>query len=258
MLDKNPKTSSGSWKDNFIAASLLIIYGMFFLFLYVSRKIIYFVHPDYAFLALFTAIFLFILALFKFSMIFHKVPPECTDGCSDTNLLNKKRNVIFLLLPFFLSIIFPIKPLSSATAELRAGRYNQDAGLSRSINTSSGFSIKPENRTLMDWIRLFSQDPEPDHYKGQKVKIVGFVFKDNTLSKDYFLISRFVLSCCAADARPIGIPVRYNAEKFHLEENQWIEIQGTFDSGEVQSERQPVIILQNYKTVPVPENPYAE
>jgi uncharacterized repeat protein (TIGR03943 family) len=255
---KDNKKSKKSLKDiqhSLVSAALCLLYAGFFLYLTFSKKIIFFVHPDYAFLSPVSAIILFLLA---FLNLFQRSKQADCQECCDMNLFSKKRNMFFVLIPLLLLIAFPIRPLSSATAEIRSAGYNRDAGLSRSVLKTGGFAIRSENRTLVDWIRLFSNDPEPDHYKGQKAKIIGFILKDKSLPENYFLISRFVLSCCAADARPIGIPVQYDRQKFQLNENDWIELSAHFESKEIQNQRQPVLVMENLKKVPIPENPYAE
>lgn len=109
----------------------------------------------------------------------------------------------------------------------------------------------------MDWIRLFGNDPEPDNYKGLKANIRGFVLKDQSLPEHHFLIAQFVMSCCSADARPIGIPVQYDPAQFILQNDQWIEMEAIFDTAVLKGERQPVLLLKNFKPIPVPQNPYA-
>ncbi|HMR01627.1 MAG TPA: TIGR03943 family protein, partial [Candidatus Gracilibacteria bacterium] len=103
----------------------------------------------------------------------------------------------------------------------------------------------------------FNQDPEPSQYEGEKAKVSGFVLKDDNLPQNYFIIARFILSCCAADARPIGIPVHFDPARQTFENDQWIELQGEFFTTELDGETVPAIELNRFENIPVPENPYA-
>ena len=74
-------------------------------------------------------------------------------------------------------------------------------------------STNPEERTLVDWTRTLSVYPEPDAYTGQKVKVKGFVIHPPDLGNEYLFLARFVLTCCAADAYPVGLPVKLKQDR---------------------------------------------
>ncbi|MHC5720739.1 MAG: TIGR03943 family putative permease subunit, partial [Nostoc sp.] len=46
-------------------------------------------------------------------------------------------------------------------------------------------SVRPEERSLVDWVRTVNVYPEPDTYTGQKVKVQGFVIHPADLGKEY-------------------------------------------------------------------------
>jgi hypothetical protein len=49
---------------------------------------------------------------------------------------------------------------------------------------------------------------DPAAFIGQEARLIGFVYRDDRFNGDEFMISRFVISCCAADAAPLGLVVR--------------------------------------------------
>ena len=74
------------------------------------------------------------------------------------------------------------------------------------------------------------------------------------------MISRYVISCCAADARIVGIPVQMD-EKIvsgisDLNVNEWIEIQGKFQTDEIEGEQMVVIAPVAFQRISEPQNPY--
>jgi uncharacterized repeat protein (TIGR03943 family) len=128
--------------------------------------------------------------------------------------------------------------------------------LSRQLLEEPKFVFNSENRSLEDWIRLIAQMPDDSQFVDQKVKLTGFVVKANDSDQPIFYISRYVLSCCAADARPIGLPVSYDREKFAVNENEWLEMKGIFKLMEVEGEETLTVELVEMNIIGDPENPY--
>lgn len=237
---------------SFFPAFFLLGYGSYLMYLFFSRKIQLFVHPDYMVLTLVGGIVLVVVGVLNLFSNFSK-SHRAHGGLEKLRL----RDVGIVLLPLLFIVSIEPKPLSTATALLRSTGLNSDLGISRQTSKVSQFAINTENRSLLDWIQLFNDAPEPERYKDLKAKLSGFVLKDPTLPADYFLISRFVISCCAADARPVGIPVKYDPQKNSFKNDQWIELEGVFDIDTFNGDRQPVLMLQNAHDISIPENPYA-
>jgi uncharacterized repeat protein (TIGR03943 family) len=129
-------------------------------------------------------------------------------------------------------------------------------------------NIKPENRTLIDWIRTLNAYPEPDAYTGQKGKITGFVVHLPHLPPNYLLLSRFVLTCCAVDAYPVGIPIKLTGDRSAYPPDTWLSVEGEmlteslpFDSQTLKAiptqKRQLVLVAQSIQRVPTPTDPYS-
>jgi uncharacterized repeat protein (TIGR03943 family) len=59
---------------------------------------------------------------------------------------------------------------------------------------------------------------------GRRLRLIGFVVADPSVP-DGYLLSRFVISCCAADARSFGIPV-HGAPAPLLPDNTWVAVEG--------------------------------
>lgn len=62
----------------------------------------------------------------------------------------------------------------------------------------------PEDRSIVDWTRTLSVYPEPEAYAGQPVDVKGFVVHPPKLDEDLIIVARFMITCCAADAYPVG------------------------------------------------------
>lgn len=60
---------------------------------------------------------------------------------------------------------------------------------------------------------------------GSEVRLTGFVVKDRGMPVDEFLLTRFIVSCCAADALSVQIRV-VGAPPGKFEEDAWVEVTG--------------------------------
>lgn len=119
-------------------------------------------------------------------------------------------------------------------------------------------ATKPENRSLVEWVRLLNFNPEPDTYKSQKVKVQGFVIHPPNVTEQYLWIGRFIITCCAADAYPVGLPVKLPTGKTRtaFPPDTWVEIEGETIVEELEGKRKLTIQAFSLKPIPEPKNPY--
>lgn len=232
-----------------IQTGVFLAYGAMLLFLILSGRINYFIHPGLQWLLIrIVGVFVLIGILLMISF-FVQGKDKNTEGKL------KWWKIMVLILPILFG--FLIKP-SSLSAEQFWNRKGDDSAnlvLSRQLSDAPKFVFNSENRSLEDWIRLIAQMPDDSQFVGQKVKLTGFVVKDDQAGAVFYL-SRYVLSCCAADARPIGLPVVYNEGKFQLNENEWLEVKGEFKMEDLGGEETLVINLWELQRISEPENPY--
>jgi putative membrane protein len=69
------------------------------------------------------------------------------------------------------------------------------------------------------------------------------------------MVTRFVVSCCVADANVAGMVVRW-PEATALAADQWVEVTGSLAAGDLEGELLPVLAAESVKPVAVPEQPY--
>jgi uncharacterized repeat protein (TIGR03943 family) len=126
---------------------------------------------------------------------------------------------------------------------------------------------KPEERSLVEWVRTLSAYPEPEAYQGQKANVTGFVIQLPALPDNYLFLSRFVITCCAVDARAVGIPVKLDESRSAYPADTWLTVTGEMAVETLPvdpqmmkevpgGERQLVLAAQSLKTIPAPADPY--
>ena len=64
---------------------------------------------------------------------------------------------------------------------------------------------------------------------GKTIKVRGFALKNNVpyLPSGYFVIWKYVITCCATDADYGGFYAKYDLDK--IDENTWYEIEGILE-----------------------------
>jgi uncharacterized repeat protein (TIGR03943 family) len=116
-------------------------------------------------------------------------------------------------------------------------------------------AAEPAARSMLDWLVEFHVADDPKRFAGQGAQITGFVHRDVHLGPDQVQLSRFLLSCCVADATPIGI-VAQASELATVPDDQWLTVTGRFAVGEIGGERMPVLVADEVVPIEPPPVPY--
>jgi len=81
---------------------------------------------------------------------------------------------------------------------------------------------------------------EVEKFRGKTILTEGLVYKGEDLPAGYILVFRFLVTCCIADAQPVGVLVACpNAAD--LENDDWVRVVGRFDTGDIEGEEAPFI-----------------
>ncbi|MDK2982038.1 MAG: putative rane protein [Chloroflexota bacterium] len=161
--------------------------------------------------------------------------------------------LLILSLPLLIGLVAPEQPLSSASLSSRGISLNAPVTISQ--QTNQGLDVQEDDRTILDWVKLFNYESDPSVYIGQDVNVTGFVYHDPRLPQGKFMVSRFIITCCVADAFAIGMPVDWPQDS-NFNENTWIQVQGTLDVMQIGSQSVPMVHAASIETIPAPEQPY--
>jgi uncharacterized repeat protein (TIGR03943 family) len=153
--------------------------------------------------------------------------------------------------PLVVGVLIPSVPLGANAVN---GNISTRAVLN-SNDSASSFSIPPERRNVLDWLRAFSAADDLTAFDHQPVDVVGFVYRETDFDEDHFMVARFTVSCCVADASALGLPV-YAADSDTLEAGQWVRVQGTLIAGEFREDVLPIVQASQLEVVQQPEHPY--
>ncbi len=160
----------------------------------------------------------------------------------------------FILLTVGIGIFLPPKTLSSITASQRSIDLNSINLTEESISAVQNFNKSTTNYSLGDWIAMQNFNPDPNFYIGKEVKVSGFLYKPSNLHLDTntVIIARFIITCCAVDARPVGLRLNISNHS-EFKENDWIEAVGKFN---LDNNNELIIIPESINIIEEPSNPY--
>ncbi|MEO0758416.1 MAG: TIGR03943 family protein [Cyanobacteria bacterium J06648_16] len=238
----------------------LLIWSLMLARYWFTGKLLVLLHPDYAWLSNSAAVILMFLALFKAVQILtspRQRLPGATGGASTpghVTLLPPKLSSFILLAVAVFGLIYTPRAFASETAIQRG--IADTLTLTRSQPQRFVRQTSPDERTIIDWVRTLNVYPEPDAYTDQPVKVEGFVIHPENWPDAYLMISRFVLTCCAADAYPVGLPVKLAVSRQAYAVDSWLNITGKMATDTVDGRRQLVIMPDALETIPEPRNPY--
>lgn len=155
-------------------------------------------------------------------------------------------------------VALPPATLTSATAGQRDVNSSTAALDRTTVADATGASSDAyRSFSVLDWAGLLRQTTDLAFYEGKTADVVGFVTPSDTDPDDVFYVSRFVITCCAVDAQPVGVPVYLPGWQDQVAADDWVEVTGGFDTNRSSSSQDPVALVpDDVTTVGQPSDPY--
>lgn len=125
-----------------------------------------------------------------------------------------------LALPLLVGLLAPLHNHGSSGLWAR-GVYPTAGLLANAANAAAGRRIPPQQRSVLDWLRVWQAADGPVSSEGQPADITGFVYHDPRLGANRFLIGREVIAAAAADAAALGLVVEW-PQAGGLADGQWL------------------------------------
>lgn len=151
-------------------------------------------------------------------------------------------------------LVLPPTTLSARTAQQRSvdtptlsnATGTQDVALlgSEGVDTSQ-YGVK-------DWAALVRQTTDTTALVGKPVELSGFVVPG---AEGSFTLTRFVISCCAVDAQPVGLGVVVDGPV--PDADQWVRVTGKLAANPDQSADARIVIrAATVRDIDQPTDPY--
>jgi uncharacterized repeat protein (TIGR03943 family) len=153
---------------------------------------------------------------------------------------------LVMLLAAPLVLLIPPRPSFSTLAA------NRSSGALEGESETLTFLSPPEQRSLTDWVRLLRSQPDPELYRGDPVRISGFVMPTPQAAP---VLARLTVRCCLADATPVGIPVIW-PEGESLKADEWLAVSGEMGVERIGGVLRSVVIAERVQPIPKPKRPF--
>jgi len=155
--------------------------------------------------------------------------------------------LMIVAVPLVLGTLIPSRPLGAESVD---GNVSITAA---SVDTMV-FQIEPSKRNVLDWLRVFnSSENDYASLNGQPVDVIGFVYIEPNFGEQQFMVARFTMSCCTADANAIGMPVEWQGA---VNQGEWVRVKGVIETGDFRGEPAPLLRAESVEVVAQPDHPY--
>ncbi|WP_439693560.1 TIGR03943 family putative permease subunit [Curtobacterium sp. SP.BCo] len=152
-------------------------------------------------------------------------------------------------------LVLPPTTLSARTAQQRSvdsATLSNATGSEAAVSLLGSGSVDTSQYGVKDWAALIRQTTDTSSLVGKRVRLSGFVVPGADGS---FTLTRFVISCCAVDAQPVGLGVVTDGAV--PDEDQWVTVTGALAANPDQSADARIVIrAATVKKIAQPEDPY--
>ncbi|MEP7291913.1 MAG: TIGR03943 family protein [Chloroflexota bacterium] len=231
-----------------VKAALLVGLGMYFLYNIASGNITNYVSERFSWLSYVAAGLFLLIGAFS---VWHLLNDrrESHEHHDHTHAPISWGVLAILAVPLALGTLIPSRPLG---AEAVSGDMSMASAAT--VGVSESFNVPPEQRNVLDWLRAFNRGNYAQ-FDGQPADVIGFMYTEPGFDANKFMVARFAISCCVADASALGVPV-YWQQAADLPQGQWVRVKGTFKVDVFRGDDVPVLQAATIDRVDQPEHPY--
>ncbi len=222
---------------------LLIALGAFLVTKIASGKLIWYIHPRFIPLTVLAVVALLLIGLTIFREGLQTERNESPERMQENPDHDHEHGpsawrLAIVTVPLMIGVLIPAHPL---TASAISGKGISSAvPITTSGMTTIKFDQASDTRNILEWNDLFSSNADPSTYLDQNANVIGFVFHDPHLQDGQFLVGRFALVCCPADAFAVVMVVSW-PQSASLPTNQWVKVKGPVQSTQFNGQTLPSI-----------------
>jgi uncharacterized repeat protein (TIGR03943 family) len=165
-----------------------------------------------------------------------------------------RHSIQFLLIPVLFGLGIAPRALGADAIGHQSTALNQIAQRPQSA-VANVSAVDTRQWNIYEWAVAASIDPLA--LKGKPVQIDGFVVRNSAmqLADNQFMLARYVITCCVADAGGVGMHVQWaNSASYHSD--QWVHVEGVIDMQNVNGVMQPLVIAHTVAQITAPPKPY--
>lgn len=231
--------------------AILLAMGIYLSVLILTGNLTNYINIRFAWLAYVGAGIFFLLGFINlYGTLYPQQDEKLTYIAPPNNTYNITWGILAIVaFPLLLAVLIPSRPLGAEA--VNGGISLNPVG----IDSALAFERSPLDRNVLDWLREFNRSDTPAEFNGQKVDVTGFVYREPNFLPEDFMVSRFTMSCCVADAFAIGLPVTAE-DASQFEDGVWVRVQGDLKAHDFSDEFIPVVYATSIEIIEQPDQPY--
>jgi putative membrane protein len=135
------------------------------------------------------------------------------------------------------------------------------------LYTSQG-AVQQKSGEISEATIAIDYASDKSRFLGHQTTLQGFVYHPRGLPSNCFILTRYFIFCCIADASPLGVVVESPAAS-QLKNDQWVSVSGVLQTRQLPrgiaqyqptswypNRDQPVLVASNIHRIPEPQYPY--
>lgn len=141
--------------------------------------------------------------------------------------------------------------LSEDTESIQGIFEQHDKKVKQSLLKDEVLKVTEEN--FITVTRIIDQ--YSDEFVGKEIEYSGFIYRESDFKEDEFVIARFGISCCAADASVYGTIASYEKARNFIND-EWVKVTGTLSTTIYHDVQIPLIQVEKIEKISQPDDPY--
>ena len=162
-------------------------------------------------------------------------------------------SLLILAVPLLYGSLLPTARFDARTFAQRAVQVPEETAL-QEVGDQAAAAGEDEVADAAE-VPLTRVNAEAAQYAGKEVEAVCQGMRDPQLPDDLMICYRFLISCCAADARPVFVLVKRTEQTFPAND-AWVRVKGRVSLYESRGFRIPMITADTLATVKEPAFPF--
>jgi uncharacterized repeat protein (TIGR03943 family) len=152
-----------------------------------------------------------------------------------------------LLAPVLVLLLVAPQPLGAFSLDRTGSAVSVKSG--GGVFTPLDPATGPHEMTLLEFDQRAFEGTNGASFNGAPVQVVGFV---GPITADGFIVARYSIACCAADALAATAHV-VGGDGPRPARDAWVSVVGTFEPGD---QTNPRLVAASVTVVPTPDDPY--
>jgi uncharacterized repeat protein (TIGR03943 family) len=233
-------------------ALLLAILGVFLVIEILEGNILLYINQR--FIALIGLTVLLLIVMSQVVLQARAKPTQQSERLAPQNIQINHASIWWIAVPVLIAFIIPVQTLNASSVSMHGLNTSSPLSAQTSVFTTSA-QLAPADRTILDWIRIYTASPNLKELGSPQANLTGFVYHDARLSTGQFMIARFAITNSVADATAVGMVVNW-PQAADLPENTWVRVIGKTSTLILSGQRLPAITADAVETIPEPDQPY--